>query len=217
MKRISFVLFGLLLMCVSKCYAYDDGDFQIWHTEGQEMKINKDLKLTLEEEFRFGDNANAFFYHHYDGGLVYALNKNLDIGLNFRRAYEKIRGKLRRENRPHINITPKWELFGLKFEDRSRFQYRNFDYQEEYWQYRNKFTVKFPWKLTNLEIQPYLADEIFVTLNDGEVNRNRYYAGAGMKLTSNIRGEVFYLLQRGKSSGKWSNTNVFGTKLKLVF
>jgi hypothetical protein len=217
MKRIGFVLFVFVLACAHRCHAYDDGDFQVWHTEGQETKINKDLKLTLEEEFRFADNANEFFYHHYDAGLVYALNKHLDIGLNFRRVYERVRGKFRVENRPHINITPKWELFGMKFEDRSRFQYRNFDYQEEYWQYRNKFTVKFPWKFTRLEIQPYLADEIFVTLNDGEVNRNRYYAGLGMKLTKNLKAEFYYLLQRGKSSGKWSNSNVFGSKLKVIF
>jgi len=217
MKRQVFLFLGLILLSTVKIYAYDDGDFQIWHTEAQETAINKNLKVTLEEEFRFGDNSNEFYYHHYDGGLVYALNKNLDIGLNFRRVYEKVRGKLRIENRPHINITPKWEMFGLKFEDRSRFQYRNFDYQEEYWQYRNKLTLKSPWKFTKMEIQPYLADEVFVVLNDGELNRNRYYAGFGIKLTKNIKAEVYYLLQRSKGSGKWSNTNVFGTKIKMAF
>lgn len=198
-------------------YAYDDGDFQVWHTEVQEMKINKELKATLEEEFRFGDNANEFYYHHYDLGFVYNLNKNLDLGINYRQVYEKKKGDFKEENRPHINVTLKWDLSGFKFDDRSRFQYRHFDYQTDLWQYRNKFTVKFPWKFTKLEIQPYVADEIFVDLNGVVLSRNRLYSGLGFSLTKDIKAEIYYLLQSSKSAGTWTDANVLGTKLKITF
>ncbi len=206
-----------LTVLAVKGYGYDDGDFQIWHTENQEVKINKDFKVTLEEEFRFGDDASEFYYHHYDAGLVYSLNKNFDLSINYRQIYEKKKGDFKEENRPHINATIKAEAYGFKFEDRNRFQYRHFDYQSDLRQYRNKFTAKFPWKFTKMEIQPYLADEIFLDFQNKSFSRNRFYAGFGMGLTENLKLEVYYLLQSSRSTKEWTDANVLGTKVKLAF
>lgn len=215
-KRISLMIV-LVLMSVPGVYAYDDGDFQVWHTEVQEKKLNKDVKVALEEEFRFGDDANDFYYHHYDAALVYALNKNLGLGLNYRQVYEKKKGKFKEENRPHINVIIKGEFLGVSLEDRSRLQYRHFGYQSDLWQYRNKFTAKFPLKSTKVEIEPYLADEIFLDFKNKTFSRNRFYSGFGMSLTKNLKAEIYYLLQSGRSANKWVDTNVLGTKVKLVF
>jgi len=38
-----------------------------------------------------------------------------------------------------------------------------------------------------------------------------------MNLTENIKGEIYYMLQSAKSSGKWVDTNVLGTKIKIAF
>lgn len=73
-----------LVMASLRAYAYDNGDFQVWNTDGQEKKISKDAKITAEEEFRWGDNANQLFYHHYDLGFLYSFNKNFDLSLNYR-------------------------------------------------------------------------------------------------------------------------------------
>ncbi|MBU3982651.1 MAG: hypothetical protein KJ985_04050 [Proteobacteria bacterium] len=43
----------------------------------------------MEEEFRFGDNADEFFYHHYDVGYAYDVNKYLTLGMNYRRKIDK--------------------------------------------------------------------------------------------------------------------------------
>ena len=215
MRKVVFVVIGLVL--AAKVYAYDDGDFQIWNTESQEFKANQESKITLEEEFRWGDDAGDFYYHHYDAGFVYSLNKYLDLGVNYRQAYEKKKGKFKEENTPHLNATLKYEFYGFKLDDRNRIEYRYFDYQTDTWRYRNKFTIKFPWKLTKFEIQPYLADEIFVESDNGSLNKNRLYFGFGFSLAKKIKGEVYYLLQSSKSSGLWADANVLGTKLKLVF
>jgi hypothetical protein len=107
---------------------------------------------------------------------------------------------------------------GFKFEDRSRMEYRHFDYQADSWRYRNKVTVRLPWKLTRMEIQPYLSDEIHIGFGGtNQFNQNRFSPGVGMNLTKNIKAEIYYLLQSAKSSGRWADTNILGTKLKLVF
>jgi hypothetical protein len=218
MKKMILVIIGLALFLTVRVYAYDDGDFQIWNTDVEEFKINKDLKIAFEEEFRWGDNANEFYYHHYDAGVFCNLTKWLNIGGGYRHIYELKKGKFKLENEPYVTVTLLGDLKGFKFEDRNRMEYRHFDYQDDSFRYRNKFTVKFPWKFTRLEIQPYLSDEIFIGFSKiNEFNQNRFSSGLAMNLTKNLKAEVYYMLQAAKSSDIWKDTNVLGAKLKLAF
>jgi hypothetical protein len=218
MKKAILVMMGVLLLFTAKVCAYDDGDFQVWNTDVEEFKINKDSKLALEEEFRWGDNAHEFTYHHYDVGFFTNLEKWLNIGGGYRHVYELKKGKFRLENEPYLAATLLWDLKGFKIEDRHRMEYRYFDYQDDSWRYRNKVTVKLPWKFTRIGIQPYLSDEIFVGFNGSStLNQNRFSSGLAMNLTKNLKAEIYYLLQCSKSPDNWKDTNVLGTKLKWAF
>jgi len=217
MDKLKIITIGLMLILIKPVFAYDDGDFQIWNTDAEEFKVNKDLKIAFEEEFRWGNNASEFYYQHYDAGFFYNLKKWLNIGGGYRHIFELKKGKFKLENEPYVTATLLWDLLGLKFDDRNRLEYRHFDYQADTWRYRNKITVKLPWKFTKLEIQPYLADEVFLDFNNKTFSRNRFYSGFGMNLTKNLKAEIYYILQSTKSSGKWVDTNVLGTKLKIAF
>lgn len=219
-NKIAVCLVAVVIQFTSAVsYAFQDGDFQVWHTENQDVKFYKDAKLTVEEEFRWGDGASDFYYHHYDFGLAYSANKNIDLGVNYRQVYDKKGNKFLEENRPHINITLKSDdLYGFKLEDRNRFEYRHFRYQSDFCRYRNKFTVKYPVTVCKVNLEPYVADEVFVDLKDkGGLSRNRFYAGLGVNLTKNVKAEAYYLLQSTKSSNVWTDANVLGTKLKIAF
>ena len=218
MKKQIVLVMALLLIVTATAYAYDDGDFQVWNTDVEEFKINNNSKITLEEEFRWGDNAEEFYYHHYDMGFFYNLQKYLNIGGGYRYIYELKKGKFKLEKEPYVTATLLWDLKGLKFEDRNRMEYRNFQYQADSWRYRNKIAVKLPWKFTKIAIQPYLSDEIFVSCGGtNQFNQNRFSSGISMSLTKNVKAEVYYMLQSAKSSGKWTDTKVLGTKLKVAF
>lgn len=220
MKKTILVIIGILLVLCGRAYSYDDHDFQVWNTDTQELKINKKLKVALEEEFRWGDNANIFYYHHYDLSAMFTVNKYLSVGGGYRHIYELKNGKFKLENDPFMVATIAVEGYGFSLESRNRMEYRHFDYQDDSWRYRNKFTLKFPWKFTRLEIQPYIADEIFVVFGEGiksDMNQNRLSAGFGVKLTKNIKAELYYMLVSSKSSDIWKDSNVLGTKIKLNF
>ena len=209
---------GLFLAAFNiRSYAYDDGDFQVWNTDVEEYKINKDSKIALEEEFRWGDNANEFYYHHYDIEFFYNMKKYLNLAGGYRHIYELSKGKFKLENEPYLAATLFWEKQGFALDSRNRIEYRHFDYKADAWRYRNKFTVKLPWKFTKLEIQPYLADEIFLDFNNKAFSRNRFYSGFGMNLTKKLKAEIYYLLQASRSANEWIDANVLGTKLKIAF
>jgi hypothetical protein len=218
MKRVSLLITGIVFVLTANAYAYKDGDFQVWNTETEEYKINKDAKVVLEEEFRWGGSAKEFYYQHYDLGFFYSLQKHLNVGAGYRHVLSKSRGKFLVENEPYLTATLLWDFAGFKFEDRSRLEYNHFDYKDDTWKYRNKITIKSPWKFTKFEIQPYLADEIYILFDDSQrLNQNRFSAGLAMKITRNLKGEIYYLLQSSKGSKLWTATNVLGTKLKLSF
>jgi len=219
MKKMILILMGLLVLLAGKIYAYDDGDFQVWNTETEEFKVNKNLKVALEEEFRWGGDAHEFYYQHYDLGLSYMMNKYWSFGGGYRQVYELSKNKFKLENEPYVTATLTLTSAGFIFDSRNRFEYRHFDYKDDSGRYRNKFTLKYPLQLGKIGIQPFLSDEIFFGFGGtNQFNQNRLSSGLGINLTKNIKAEVYYMLVTTKSSAKvWSDSNVLGTKLKIAF
>ena len=218
MKMINCLIIGLVLLCVINAYAYDSGDFQFWNTDVEELKISTNSKIALEQEFRWGNRARELYYQHYDLGYFYELAKFLNVGVGYRHILSKnTKNKFLVENQPYVTATFFWELAGFKFDDRSRLEYNHFDYKGDRGTYRNKLTIKAPWKFTKLQIQPYLSDEVFFVFDDNEnFNKNRFSAGLGLTIFKNLKADIYYMLQSSKST-RWSDTNILGTKFKLSF
>lgn len=216
---LKIIISSLFFFTLSfRAYAYDDGDFQIYNTDIQEIRISKDFTAALEEEFHWEDNAGDFYYHHYDAGFFYSLSKFWNFGGGYRHIFAKKNGKFRTEDDGYVTATFLGDYAGFKFDNRGRIENQHFDYQSDAWRYRNKFTLKFPWKITNMEIQPYVADETFFRFGRiGEFNQNRFFSGFAMNLTKNIKSEIYYIFVSSKSGDRWIDANVLGTKLKIAF
>ncbi|MBU1726634.1 MAG: DUF2490 domain-containing protein [Candidatus Omnitrophica bacterium] len=218
MKRIFVMLIGLALSMTVEAFAYDNHDFQVWNTDAEEFKLNDNSKVVFEQEFRWGDNAHEFFYQHYDAGYFYNIKKWLQVGGGYRHVLSKSRGKFKEENEPYITTTVSWDWLKCAIDSRSRLEYNHFDYQEDVWRYRNKFTMKLPWKFTKFNIRPYISDEVFVKFSGWSgLNQNRLYGGFALDLAKNFRGEIYYMLLGSKSQGRWQKVNVLGTKFKISF
>ena len=217
--RTLVFLFAVVQIFVYKTgFCVDDGDFQYWNTESVSVKVNEDMEVTLEEEFRFADDAGYLAYQHSDLGFEYSgIADWLVLGANYRHIFEKSGGKRVETNEPHVNATVKWKAVGFGFSNRLRFAYKNREAGEDGWVYRNKFGFKPLRKFTKLSIQPYVADEIFIDLDTSRFTRNRLYAGFELPLSKNIKAQLFYLWQTSKSSGAWIDLNVLGTKIKMAF
>lgn len=217
MKKI--VLSFIILLCSLKAYAYENNDFQVWNTEVEEFKVTKNSKIIFEQEFRWGDNANEFFYQHYDVGFFYNFNKNINAGFGYRQVYDLKDGTFKPSEEPFWTLTFSDQLAGWKLDTRSRLEYRHFSYQTDAWRYRNKFTFKSPWEFTKLKIRPFISDEVFFNLTGIDFSQNRLYGGLGLALCKNFSGEIYYMRNNIKSPGTcvWRDANVFGTKLKVSF
>lgn len=210
-------LAALALLVAGRAGAYDDGDWQYWNRESIEGDVSKNLKAKIDVEFRFGDNCSELYHQYSELGLSHRFCAWFELGLNYRQIYEKKSGTWKKENRPHLNATFKWSWCDFKLEDRSRLEYRVREGKDDVFRYRNRLTLKFPLKWTALNVQPYIADEIFLDFDEGELNRNRLYLGASSDLRRPLKLELHYLWQSSKSKDCWIDHNIIGTKLKAAF
>jgi hypothetical protein len=222
-KNAVFV-FSLMLVLLTivgdNCFGSIDGNAQYWQGIGLDFNMDKDWKITIREELRFGRSGDDPHLHNTDIGLVYkGLADWLDVSLNFKKEYQRDRsGKFRRENRPHINLMFKGELFGLKVRDRVRLEYRDLETVEDRWRFRNRFTVNLPFTLTEFNLQPYIADEIFIRLGESTVKQNRFVAGLSFTLSENIKTNVYFMYKSSMSpSSGWIDSNVVGTSVVFNF
>ncbi len=216
MKRI--ILTILILLIGNIADAFDNGDFQIWNTNAQELTIGKSTKFKMEEEFRYGNGGGDIFYQHYDWGFGWAFDKALGIDLGYRLVLEKPKKKWMESDEPYVNITPKFSLWKLHFEDRNRIEYRHFRFAHDHIRYRNKLAVKYPFDFKKIEIAPYVAEEIFVSSNGRGFNQNRLEQGIEFGLTKYVKMHIAYMHQsmRGKGN-KWSKANVLWLKARIMF
>ena len=222
-KNTLFVFRSMLVLVAivgSNCFGSTDGNAEYWQEIGFDFNMDKDWKVTIREELRVGKSGDDPYAHKTDVGLVYrSLGDWIDVSLSFKKKFERdSSGKFRGENRPHINFMFKGEMFGCKLGDRVRLEYRDKETTEDYWRFRNKFTINSPFTLTEFNLQPYISDEIFINLGESAVNQNRFAAGLSFKLSENIKTNVYYLYKSSMSSSSgWIDTNVIGTNVVFVF
>lgn len=203
----------------SVCFASRSGNLEYWQTSGISLDINKDWAVHAEEEFRVGRHNGNPYLHNVNLGLVFkSLAEGMDISFDFKKEYEKdSKGKFRQENRPHLNITFKGNLFDFGTSNRVRLEYRDREKKKDLFRLRNKTTVKFPFKFTSLNLRPYIAEEVFINLGEDNVNQNRLSTGFSCNLAKNIEASVYYMWKTSKISGGWEDTNVVGVGLKFKF
>jgi hypothetical protein len=216
-KKILFVIVTVISLSFN-AYAYDNGDFQIWNSDYQNVEVYKDVKLAMEQELRFGENASELYYQHYEWDAVFCFDKMLDLAFGYRMALSKYKHKWIEEDQSNVNATLKFDLWKFKLEDRNRLEYRHFRYKDDFIRYRNKLTIKFPFDFKKLKISPYVSNEILISSNSTGFNEDRFFSGIELGLTKYVKFDTYYLLKSNKIGGsKWICANVLGFKLKIAF
>jgi len=206
-------------MCVlvaGTCSAGNSTGFQWWSTAGLSVDLSDDWAATFEEELRVGDNL---CYHHSEIGLTYkGLADWLEIGANFRKVYQRdSAGDWREEDRPHFNFTIKDTFAGIKWSNRSRFEWRDREGRDNLWRYRNRLKLELPWALTPLKIKPYASDEVLINMDGSGFSSNRLSAGGVIPIGKNIKLDLFYMWQATKATSGFDDIHALGTKLVFAF
>ena len=217
--------FIVVLVCSyilnAPCFAFEDEGFQFWASTSTSLDISQNWAAMFHRELKLGDDGGTFYYQHSELGAMYkGLAEWLEVGFNYRQIFERDDENVwKLENRPHFNITLKGRLSDFDLSNRSRFEYRIMEDEDDLWRYKDKVTVKLPYEFTGLKLKPYVANEVFITLDDYVYNVNRLYSGITFDflLFKKIQADVFYAWQSSKSSSGWKDIHALGTSLKILF
>ncbi|MEJ2704349.1 MAG: DUF2490 domain-containing protein [Sedimentisphaerales bacterium] len=199
--------------------AFADGSVRFWQTTRASFDVNKDWKVTAEEQVKLRQDVSALYYEHTDLGFVYKdLAKGVDLGFNYKQVFcEDDDGDWSRENRPHLNVMIRGRLSAFDLFDRSRFEYRDREDERDLWRYVHLLKVAMPFELTRFKLRPYVADQVYLNLDGQAFDKNRIYSGVSFELSKNVRSDFCYIWQSAKSDGCWEDLDALGLLLSIRF
>jgi hypothetical protein len=214
MKR--FIIFLFFLLVIFNTHLKAEDDFLYYGSLKFDRKLNEKWKVFFQTETYLKDDASNLYYWHLKEGIVFSLNKNLDLGLNYRFVREE--GKKDRwenEHRIEFVLTPKFSFKEFIIKDRNQFEYRSFEGKSDRWRYRNKISLC---KKLNENLKLFLADESFLDLNHLTRNKNRLDFGFIKNLNKEISFKCFYRWEiTRKKHAEWDSKHILGTELVFKF
>jgi hypothetical protein len=213
--RIWILLATVVLCAAGRLPAFE---FEYWPKAIVTVPIDKRWQFRFEEWLSFTDNATRFKDSQTDLWLTYlGLADWLSVGVGYKRVYAKAGDDWQVEDRPMLDAAVKTRVHGFGVTDRSRLEYRIPQEEDTVWRYRNRLTVTSPVTFTPLKIEPYVAEEVFVTFDGQVFSQQRLYGGVFLPLHEKVRLELFYIWKLDKADGDWHDTNVIGSWVHFQF
>lgn len=214
-NKLLLLLISTLLVPVS-IFAFAE-DWRLWNTETVSGNITEKLSAALQAEFRWKNDMGDYYYNHEDLSLSYKCLNWLSITGSFREIFSLIGTSWKYENQPNVAATVNWNWADFKLSNQFRYAYRAPEDANDFSEYRNNFMIVSPWKVTPLEINPYVGDFVYYHSNTSKWDENRLYAGINFKIYGPVKGALYYLLQSVETNDNWTNYNTLGTAINVKF
>lgn len=199
---------------------------QEWFNASVDHKLYGDWLLHFDQEVEF-DNSKLVNEESY---LMagYEFCPYFTLGVGHRIVRERGDSKLLTEHRPTLEMrfaAP--EFWTLRFDLRSRFEYRDKKHVQPYMRYRERFRLRTSWSLTDFKISPFASEEVFLSDKAGArdsdmLDATRSQVGLSFRplpQVENLSCALFFMVLHGIKHGgrEWSPINIFGFDVAYVF
>jgi hypothetical protein len=194
----------LILLLISLIAFSQEKDFGIWYGISAEHKLAKKLEIDLSANVRTFNNAAKVDEVFVEAGLGYSLNKHLSVGGAYR-----LTKSIEDNNSYYFRHKVMLDVKGLlpagnfNFSMRLRFQtgYKTYIQHDDdiYPYYTGRIKVKAVYKTPTFPVDPYVYIESFCPMfsdKSGKIDKNRYSAGAELRITKKHSVELEYIFQR---------------------
>ena len=204
MNKSSLVLF---LFCPLLLIAQEK-DFQQWSKIGVSYDLNKDLSVSLDQAFRFRENASLTDVSFSNLALKYDIKKwSVAIGYRYITDFDLSQNtSISQRIYTDINYSKKKKRWQIK--NRLRYQY-----QEENFTLRDKIFLKYNIRKTPLE--PFTTFELF--FKDSEFKKWRYTLGVSHPFLKEFDIDAFYRLQQSFNTNNPKQLHILGLGMEYKF
>lgn len=214
------VVVVVLIMCFAgTAWAYDNDDFQTRFAPLCSLTLNDEWGATIYEEFNFGDDSGELYAQANELSFTYsAMADWLDVSVAYCQLFAKNGNAWNQTNIPWLAGKLKWELLDMNMSNQSRFDYNRREQSDNGWIYKNCTVADLPFKLTSLEMQPYIYDEVCYDLDKGQLTWNESRFGVSFDMTEKIGLNLYYLLGHSYvGDDKWSRSHMAALSLSASF
>ncbi len=203
-------------------------DDQVWLSVEAEAGVWGGLRVKGEQYLKYDNSRLAA-----EESLVmlgWAFNPHVSVWAGHRILRERAggRGHLQTEHRPTFDFclaVP--EFWTLKFDFRSRVEWRDKKGAQPCIRYRERFRLRTSWSFSDFRISPFVSTELFFSdkpkQDDADLfDRNRSQIGLTFRplpSVENLSCCLYFMVQHDMSdnSSTWDPTNVYGATLSYKF
>jgi predicted porin len=184
-------------------------DFQQWSKIGVSYDLNKDLSVSLDQGFRFRENASLPDVIFSNLSLKYYLIKKWSVAIGYRYITDfDLSQNTSTSHRIYSDINYRKKKKRWLMKNRLRYQY-----QEENFILRDKVSLSYNIRKTPLE--PFTAFELF--FKDSEFKKWRYTLGASYPFLKEFDIDVYYRLQQSFNTNNPKQLHILGLGMEYKF
>ena len=205
MNKSSFILllfFPFLLIA-------QEQDFQQWSKIGVSYDLNKDLSVSLDQGFRFRENASLPDVTFSNLSLKYDFIKKWSVAIGYRYITDfDLSQNTSNIHRIYSDINYRKKKKRWLMKNRLRYQY-----QEENFTLRDKVSLSYNIRKTPLE--PFTAFELF--FKDSEFKKWRYTLGVSYPFLKEFDIDIYYRLQQSFNTNNPKQLHILGLGMEYKF
>jgi len=210
-----FLTFLLVIFFVPDVQAEDDWGSS--HNLLLKKTINEDWFLLSRSNLATRRDNEQLFLGYTDASLGYQINKEWSARVGYRVARFRIGEDWRTEQRPMVEVYYGGMHDGWRLTSRSRVEFRQPDWRDNDVRLRQEFTATAPWKLTSLEMKPFIEEEIFYSTRNDWVEANWTTAGLSFFPLENTKIKVGYRHNRVRIQGDFITRHTLVTGVNVFF
>lgn len=212
-----FLIILIIVLSAASTFAADRQS-QFWTAEKITGKINNQSSFFLQIDHRYSNDNEELAQQHSIIGLGYKVNESITISPFYRTVNYRSGQNWLYEHRPSVDFKIKHTISEISLSARTRIERRIYPGKDNVWRFREQFEVKSGKKLTRLQIQPFIADDIFYQENKDGFYRNWLILGFDVKVLKQLKTRLFYQLQseEGKDE-KWAQTDILAAQFGFDF
>jgi hypothetical protein len=190
-------------------------DTEIWTETQVAIPLDKEMSLVLLGILRFGRNVSRPVNERIGAGVSFKAGKYLTLfPFYLRVGSQPTSTSHSSEDRITLEATLKFPAGHFTIADRNRVEFHIHHPAPNFTQYRNRLQLEHPLKVGEVEVDGFVADEIFYDSIANAWIRNRFYVGAIKKINKHFTLELYYVRQNDSHSHP-GDINALGTTFKF--
>jgi hypothetical protein len=179
--------------------------------------INDDWFVISRSNLASRNDFDEHFLAFTGAALGYQVSDAWSIRLGYRQAWFRVQDDWLEEQRPFLEAYYAERFEHARLTSRSRFEYRIFDYRQDYWRFRNEFTLEGNSPLGSTPLRPYLEEELFYDTNNARFEANWLGAGLAWRPRKGVKLKLGYRWNHFRVGNSWRDRDVLVTGVNIFF